>query len=147
MKRRLNIRLIGHEFMGKSHSHALSDVAMFFDLDAVPVIKVVCCVEDDLEEAGRRGAEEDAKCKKGRGGDELPPWSVRRDSRLAKIGKPKAAPEEEKCASGSAFGGAEDEEARGRKKGGYPPQAPDPEQAKPKPHAPWNFTDLAIQEG
>ena len=54
MKRALNVGLIGHKFMGKAHSHALRDVAMFFDLEAVPVMKTVCGVEDDLEEAARR---------------------------------------------------------------------------------------------
>ena len=54
MKTQLNVGLIGHKFMGKAHTHALRDVAMFFDLDAVPVMKVICGVEDDLEEAAHR---------------------------------------------------------------------------------------------
>jgi predicted dehydrogenase len=54
MKRALNVGLIGHKFMGKAHSHALRDVTMFFDLDAVPVMRVLCGVEDDLEDAARR---------------------------------------------------------------------------------------------
>ena len=54
MKRTLNVGLIGHKFMGRAHSHALIVVTMFFDLDAVPVMRVVCGVEDDLEDPARR---------------------------------------------------------------------------------------------
>jgi predicted dehydrogenase len=54
MKRALNVGLIGHKFMGRVHSHALRVVTMFFDLDAVPVMRVLCGIEDDLEDAARR---------------------------------------------------------------------------------------------
>jgi len=50
MKRTLNVGFIGHKFMGKAHSHALRDIAMLFDLDAVPILRVLCGVEDDLED-------------------------------------------------------------------------------------------------
>jgi predicted dehydrogenase len=38
----LNVALIGYKFMGKAHSHAWRTVSRFFDLDAQPVMKVVC---------------------------------------------------------------------------------------------------------
>jgi predicted dehydrogenase len=50
MKKQLNVGLIGHKFMGKAHSHAYRDVAMFFPLDIVPVMKMVSGVEDDVKD-------------------------------------------------------------------------------------------------
>jgi len=38
----LNICLIGYKFMGKAHSQAWQTVGRFFDLDARPVMKIVC---------------------------------------------------------------------------------------------------------
>ncbi|HCK40809.1 MAG: dehydrogenase [Planctomycetaceae bacterium] len=38
----LNICLVGYKFMGKAHSQAWQTVDRFFDLDAQPVMKVVC---------------------------------------------------------------------------------------------------------
>ncbi|QDS97498.1 Gfo/Idh/MocA family protein [Adhaeretor mobilis] len=38
----LNVALIGYKFMGKAHSQAWLKVGKFFDLDAQPVMKVVC---------------------------------------------------------------------------------------------------------
>ena len=67
-----------------------------------------------LAEAGRVDAEEDGKYGKGKRGDELPEELARRERQ---------------------------EEERGRKFGGRPPQAADPEQAKPEPKAQRNFTD------
>jgi predicted dehydrogenase len=54
MKKRMNIGLIGHKFMGKAHSHAYRDVAMFFDSGVVPVMKVLCGVGDDLASTAER---------------------------------------------------------------------------------------------
>lgn len=42
MPKKVNVGLVGYKFMGKAHSHAYHDVAMFFDLDAVPVMKAIC---------------------------------------------------------------------------------------------------------
>lgn len=42
MAKKVNVGLVGYKFMGKAHSHAYHDVAMFFDLDAVPVMKAIC---------------------------------------------------------------------------------------------------------
>ena len=53
MKGALNVGLIGHKFMGRAHNHALRVVTMFFDLDAVPVMQVLCRGADhgrDLED-------------------------------------------------------------------------------------------------
>lgn len=42
MAKKVNVGLVGYKFMGKAHSHAYHDVAMFFNLDAVPVMKAIC---------------------------------------------------------------------------------------------------------
>ncbi|MDO8685230.1 MAG: Gfo/Idh/MocA family oxidoreductase [Clostridiales bacterium] len=54
MKKKLNIGLIGHKFMGKAHSHALRDISMFFDPGVIPVMKVICGVEDDIVEVAEK---------------------------------------------------------------------------------------------
>jgi len=41
-KKKINVGLVGYKFMGKAHSHAYHDVSMFFDMDAEPVMKVIC---------------------------------------------------------------------------------------------------------
>jgi len=103
-----------------------------------------------LVEAARIDAEEDGKYGKGKRGDELPEELARRESRLGKIREAKAALEEE-AREAAKQKQAEvkarlrererQEEERGRKFGGRPPQAADPEQAKPEPKAQRNFTD------
>ena len=107
-------------------------------------------VEALLAEAARVDAEEDGKYGKGKRGDELPAELARREKRLEKIREAKAALEQE-AREAAAKEQAEveaqlkerekAEQERGRKLGGRPPQAPDPEQAKPKPKAQRNFTD------
>lgn len=42
MKKKLNIAMIGHRFMGKAHSNAWRQVSRFFDLPVEPVMKVIC---------------------------------------------------------------------------------------------------------
>jgi predicted dehydrogenase len=42
MKKKLNVAMIGHRFMGKAHSNAWRQVARFFDLPFEPVMKVIC---------------------------------------------------------------------------------------------------------
>lgn len=54
MKKTVNIGLIGHKFMGKAHSNALRDLSMFFDPGAMPVMKVLCGVEDDIGEIAEK---------------------------------------------------------------------------------------------
>ena len=103
-----------------------------------------------LAEAARIDAEEDGKYGKGKRGDELPEELARRESRLAKIREAKAALEEEAREAAKQKQAEvearlrereKQEEERGRKLGGRPPQAPDPEQAQPEPKVQRNFTD------
>jgi transposase len=103
-----------------------------------------------LAEAARVDAEEDGKYGKGKRGDELPKELARRKSRLAKIGEAKAALEQEAKEAAEKRQAEvaaqlkereKQERERGRKFGGRPPQAPDPEQAKPEAKAQRNFTD------
>jgi predicted dehydrogenase len=54
MKRKLNIALIGHRFMGRAHSHALHDLPMFFDPPFDPVRHTLCGRGEDLEDAAAR---------------------------------------------------------------------------------------------
>jgi predicted dehydrogenase len=42
MKKKLNIAMIGYQFMGRAHSNAWRQVAKFFDTPSEPVMKVVC---------------------------------------------------------------------------------------------------------
>lgn len=42
MPRKINVALIGYQFMGKAHSNAYRQMAHFFDSDTVPVMKVIC---------------------------------------------------------------------------------------------------------
>ena len=48
MKKKINIGLIGHKFMGKAHSHAYKDLNMFFELKSDIIMHTLCGVEDDL---------------------------------------------------------------------------------------------------
>ncbi|MDE2127379.1 MAG: Gfo/Idh/MocA family oxidoreductase [Armatimonadetes bacterium] len=41
-KRKLNVALIGYQFMGKAHSNAWRQAGRFFDLPADPILKVLC---------------------------------------------------------------------------------------------------------
>ena len=56
---RLNVALIGHKFMGKAHTHAYTDVSLFFDSPKRPIKKLLCAVGEDVPEtADRWGWEE-----------------------------------------------------------------------------------------
>lgn len=60
-KKKLNIALIGAQFMGKAHSNAWQRVGMFFDPPVEPVMKVLCGkFPEELEVAGKWGWEETA---------------------------------------------------------------------------------------
>jgi hypothetical protein len=107
-------------------------------------------VEALLAEAARVDAEEEGKYGKGKRGDELPEELARRERRLEKIREAKAALEQEAREEAESKKAeveaqlqerAKQERERGRKLGGRPPQAPEPEQAKPEPRAQRNFTD------
>jgi transposase len=103
-----------------------------------------------LQEAERVDAEETAKYGKGKRADEIPGDLARRKSRLEKIREAKAALEE--AASEKAKLKADEARAKlaererkeretGKKAGGRPPQAPNPDEAVPEPKAQRNFTD------
>ncbi len=103
-----------------------------------------------LAEAARVDAEEDGQYGKGKRGDELPKELARRESRIAKIREAKAALEQEAREEAKQKQAEvkarlqereKQEQERGRKLGGRPPRAPDPEQAKPEPTAQRNFAD------
>lgn len=107
-------------------------------------------VEKLLAQAAQTDAAEDAQYGKGQRGDELPVELARRESRLQKIAEAKAALEQEARERAAAQKAAVEaklaerrrqEEERGKKRGGRPPQIPDPEQAQPEPKAQRNFTD------
>src|SRR4051812_1492601 len=40
--KKLNVAMIGYQFMGRTHSNAWRQVGKFFDLPVEPVLKVVC---------------------------------------------------------------------------------------------------------
>ncbi len=42
MKKKLNVALLGYQFMGRAHSNAWRQVGHFFDVPVEPVMKVVC---------------------------------------------------------------------------------------------------------
>lgn len=50
----LNIALIGHKFMGKAHTHAYTDVTIFFEPALRPVKRLICATGDDLPEVAER---------------------------------------------------------------------------------------------
>ena len=41
-KKKVNVAMIGAQFMGKAHSNAWRKVGMFFDMPVEPVMKVMC---------------------------------------------------------------------------------------------------------
>jgi transposase len=134
----------------KVKANASKHKAMSYERMGETEQKLQTEVEALLAEAARVDAEEDGKYGKGKRGDELPAELARRESRLKKIQEAKAALEAEaKEAAQRKQAEVEarlqerekQEEERGRKFGGRPPQAPDPGQAKPEPRAQRNFTD------
>lgn len=50
----INVALIGHRFMGKAHTHAFTDVTIFFDPKLHPVKRLICARSDDLPEIAER---------------------------------------------------------------------------------------------
>ncbi|MBK9313268.1 MAG: Gfo/Idh/MocA family oxidoreductase [Acidobacteria bacterium] len=57
MKKKLNVAMLGYQFMGRAHSNAWRQVGHFFDLPVEPVMKVVCgrneqAVKDAAESLG-----------------------------------------------------------------------------------------------
>ena len=134
----------------KIKANASKHKAMSYERMAKAEKELEAEVQALLAEAARVDAEEDGKYGKGKRGDELPKELARRESRLEKIREAKAALEQEAREAAEKKQAEveaqikereEQERERGRKFGGRPPQAPDPEQAKPEPQAQRNFTD------
>jgi transposase len=134
----------------KVKANASKHKAMSYERMGEAEKKLEAEVKALLEEAARVDAEEDGKYGMGERGDELPVELQRRETRLTKIREAKAALEREARAQAEAEKARvearvkerEQQEAeRGRKFGGRPPQAPEPEQAQPEPKAQRNFTD------
>jgi hypothetical protein len=134
----------------KIKANASKHKAMSYERMAKAEKELAAEVQALLAEAAGVDAEEDGKYGKGKRGDELPKALARRESRLEKIREAKAALEQEakeaaekKQAEVAAQGKEREkpERERGQKFGGRPPQAPDPEAAKPEPQAQRNFTD------
>jgi len=107
-------------------------------------------VAEMLERAEAMDREDDARYGPDRSGDELPEELQRREGRLKKIREAKAALEAEakeqaaqeaEAAKARTVERAREEQRRGRRFGGKPPQIRDPEQATPAAKAQRNFTD------
>jgi predicted dehydrogenase len=60
MKKKINVAMIGYQFMGRAHSNAWRQVSRFFDTPVEPVMKVVCGRNEDAvkKAAGALGWEE-----------------------------------------------------------------------------------------
>ena len=50
MKKELNVGIVGARFMGRAHSNAWCDVARFYNLPFVPVMKAACDIDPASEE-------------------------------------------------------------------------------------------------
>jgi transposase len=134
----------------KIQANASKHKAMSYERMGEAEKKLEAEVQALLAEAARVDAEEDGKYGKGKRGDELPEELARRERRLEKIREAKAALEQEAREAAEKKQAEvevqlrereKQERERGRKMGGRPPQAPEPEQAKPQAKAQRNFTD------
>ena len=141
-----HVALDGTKIQAKASKHK----AMSYERMGEAEKKLQEEVQALLGEAARVDAEEDGKYGKGKRGDELPAELARREKRLEKIREAKAALEQEAREAAEKKQAEveaqlrereKQERERGRKMGGRPPQAPEPEQAKPEPRAQRNFTD------
>jgi len=55
MTKKVNIGLVGYKFMGKAHSNAYRKMPMFFNTEAIPVLKAICGrTEKAVAEAARK---------------------------------------------------------------------------------------------
>jgi predicted dehydrogenase len=52
--RQVRVGLIGHKFMGRAHTHAYTDLPLFFDVGVEVVKRVLCADEPGVESAARR---------------------------------------------------------------------------------------------
>ena len=53
-KNKIQIGLIGHKFIGTAHSHAVTDVSIFFDLKVQVIKRMICANEKDIFETAKR---------------------------------------------------------------------------------------------
>ena len=53
-KKKINVGMIGHKFMGRLHNHAYTNVEAAFDIQSRPVKKVLCGIGDDVPETAKR---------------------------------------------------------------------------------------------
>ena len=150
--RKAGLVKLGHVALDgtKVQANASKHKAMSYGRMGEAEAKLQAEVDALLAEAAQVDAAEDAQYGQGRQADELPEELRRREPRLAKIRAAKAALEAEARAAAAAKAAevqerlaerARIEEERGRKFGGRPPAAPDPEKAAPDPKAQKNFTD------
>jgi transposase len=150
--RRAGLVKLGHVALDgtKIKANASKHKAMSYERMEKAEKELAAEVQALLAEAARVDAEEDGKYGKGKRGDELPKELARREGRLEKIREAKAALEQEakeaaekkQAEVASQLKEREKQEReRGRRFGGRPRQAPDPQEAKPEPKAQRNFTD------
>jgi predicted dehydrogenase len=52
--KKLNIALIGHKFMGRAHTHAYTDLPIFFNTGIEIVKKVICSNEEEIKDISKR---------------------------------------------------------------------------------------------
>jgi len=52
--KKISVGLVGHKFMGRAHTHAITDAPIFFDLGVDIVKKAICSNEESVIEIGRR---------------------------------------------------------------------------------------------
>src|SRR5213594_1515676 len=133
----------------KKQANASKHKAMSYGRMGEAEEKLKAQIQELLERAEAVDAAEDEK--EGQGQiDKLPKELARRESRLKKIQEAKASleaearqkAEQEKAAAEARIAARkQQEEQTGKKRGGRPPQVPDPEQAKPEDKAQRNFTD------
>ena len=51
---KIRVGLIGHKFMGRAHTHAYTDVPIFFDVGLEVEKKVLCANEESVKDAAKR---------------------------------------------------------------------------------------------
>lgn len=52
--KKINVALVGHKFMGRAHTHAITDAPIFFDLGVEIVKKTICSNEESIFEIAKR---------------------------------------------------------------------------------------------
>lgn len=141
-----HVALDGTKVKANASKHKAMSYGRMLDREAELKREIEALLRD-AEDTDRR---EDATYGKGVRGDELPEELRRRESRLIKIQEAKAALEQQARARAAADAEAvrqrlarraEQEARTGRKKGGKPPDVPDPSEARPDAKAQRNFTD------